>query len=179
MKAALALVAATVGAVLAQDLSGQPTCATACLISAISAAGCGPSDMACQCGPTQTAIVNNVVPCLLASCTSGTDILQASSAGEARCSSFLATAATTTPASTTSAATTAGPTSVPTSVGTISQTSFFPGSNTTITTPTLSNTPTPTPSTTSTKSTSTNAAATPVALGAGVVLGFLGLIAAL
>ncbi|KAG7291889.1 hypothetical protein NEMBOFW57_001913 [Staphylotrichum longicolle] len=76
---------------LAQHLSGQPSCATACIISAISAAGCAPDDLGCQCGPTQAVIGASAAPCLLASCA-GSQLLQAQSAGEAQCASYSATA---------------------------------------------------------------------------------------
>ncbi|KAK3985697.1 hypothetical protein QBC44DRAFT_153636 [Cladorrhinum sp. PSN332] len=80
------------GLAQSQNLSGQPTCATNCIISAVSAAGCAPQDLSCQCGPTKASIGASAAPCLLASCT-GTELIQAQSAGNAQCSSFYATAA--------------------------------------------------------------------------------------
>ncbi|KAI0393362.1 hypothetical protein F5Y17DRAFT_458935 [Xylariaceae sp. FL0594] len=66
---------------------GEPSCALPCLSSAITAAGCQLSDIACQCGPTQTAIAGKVAGCLLTSCDSK-NLSQAMSAGLAVCSSF-------------------------------------------------------------------------------------------
>lgn len=69
---------------------GEPSCALPCLSSAITAAGCQLSDIACQCGPTQSAIAANVGGCILKSCTNPTELGQAVNAGQAVCSSFLA-----------------------------------------------------------------------------------------
>ncbi|KAI1352678.1 hypothetical protein F5Y01DRAFT_87601 [Xylaria sp. FL0043] len=69
---------------------GEPSCALPCLSSAITAAGCELSDIACQCGPTQAAIAAKVGGCILSSCTNPTDLGAAVNAGEAVCSSFLA-----------------------------------------------------------------------------------------
>ncbi|CAP67614.1 uncharacterized protein PODANS_1_15070 [Podospora anserina S mat+] len=76
---------------VAQNLEGQPACATSCLISAISAAGCAASDVACQCGPTQVSIAASAGPCLLDACPMS-DLISAESAGLAKCKSFSATA---------------------------------------------------------------------------------------
>ncbi|KAK4102900.1 hypothetical protein N658DRAFT_494964 [Parathielavia hyrcaniae] len=86
----IAFFLAAASVALAQNLSGQPSCATSCLISAISAAGCGPSDMSCQCGPTQAAIGLGAAPCLLWSC-SADELMQAQSAGSAQCSIYSVT----------------------------------------------------------------------------------------
>ncbi|KAK3900537.1 hypothetical protein C8A05DRAFT_17168 [Staphylotrichum tortipilum] len=87
----LALILAATSGSLAQNLAGQPDCATACIISAVSAAGCAPADIGCQCGPSQSAIGASAAPCLLASCSISA-LLQAQSAGEAECASYSATA---------------------------------------------------------------------------------------
>lgn len=104
---------ALAGAVLAQNLAGQPPCAvgcpcassdrtpgqpkransslphqTACLVSAISAAGCAASDLGCQCGPTMSVIAASAAPCILASCAVP-EAVQAETAGSAVCSSYL------------------------------------------------------------------------------------------
>ncbi|KAK4465477.1 hypothetical protein QBC42DRAFT_248547 [Cladorrhinum samala] len=92
MKSLLPIAFLLLGLTNAQNLSGQPDCATNCIISAVSAAGCAPQDTACQCGPTKSIIGESAAPCLLASCT-GTQLIQAESAGEAQCSSYFATAA--------------------------------------------------------------------------------------
>ncbi|KAM7205287.1 hypothetical protein V8F33_001118 [Rhypophila sp. PSN 637] len=144
MKAAT-IVLALVGAVMAQNMEGQPACATSCLISAISAAGCAPSDVGCQCGPTQSVIGASAAGCLLKACTANpADLIQAQSAGSAQCSKYSATA-------------TGGET---TPTGT--------GSNATPT-PTGSGTGAIAPQTTTTSG--NNAAATPIAFGLAAVLG--------
>ncbi|KAK4246978.1 hypothetical protein C7999DRAFT_14908 [Corynascus novoguineensis] len=98
MKSAILLIVAS-SVALGQNLSGQPRCATACLISAISAAGCAARDIGCQCGPTQSVIAASAAPCLIASCAVS-ELLQAQSAGSAQCSIYSRTAAPR-PASTT------------------------------------------------------------------------------
>ncbi|KAI1755680.1 hypothetical protein F4782DRAFT_486428 [Xylaria castorea] len=113
---------------------GEPSCALPCLSSAITAAGCQLSDIACQCGPTQSVIANKVAGCILSSCTNPTELGEAVNAGEAVCSSFLAGELSFTqpggPALT--------PTPVPGSSGSASGTSVI-----------LTNPPTPTPTTSS------------------------------
>ncbi|KAJ9145495.1 hypothetical protein NKR23_g5256 [Pleurostoma richardsiae] len=84
-------------AVSAQDLSGEPSCAVPCLSSAINAYCTPGTNMPCQCGPTQTAIANAAIPCLLDNC-SFSDLFIAQSVGYAKCASWSATA---TPAPTT------------------------------------------------------------------------------
>ncbi|KAH6628271.1 hypothetical protein F5144DRAFT_301319 [Chaetomium tenue] len=171
MKTILFLLTAT-GIAFAQNLSGQPDCATACIISAISAAGCGASDLGCQCGPTQSFIAASAAPCLLSSCT-GTQLIQAQSAGAAQCSSYSATAAsnsaTTTPATRNGvASSTSGTAATPaegseTSASTPAPTSESAGLN-------------------DSSSTSTGAAAamaTPAIMGAGALLGAIGAAVAL
>ncbi|GAW16405.1 hypothetical protein ANO14919_058310 [Xylariales sp. No.14919] len=69
---------------------GEPSCALPCLSSAITAAGCELSDIACQCGPTQSVIAQNVGGCIFSSCTDPADLGAAVNAGQAVCSSFLA-----------------------------------------------------------------------------------------
>ncbi|KAI0428235.1 hypothetical protein F5Y09DRAFT_7403 [Xylaria sp. FL1042] len=69
---------------------GEPSCALPCLSSAITEAGCALSDIACQCGPTQSVIAANVGGCIFASCPDPTDLGAAVNAGQAVCSSFLA-----------------------------------------------------------------------------------------
>ncbi|KAM7209764.1 hypothetical protein V8F20_000167 [Naviculisporaceae sp. PSN 640] len=147
MKAAT-IILALAGAVMAQNFDGQPACATDCLISAISAAGCAPSDVACQCGPTQTIIGASAAPCLLDKCQP-TDLIKAQSAGAAQCSKFSATATKTEEGGSTE-------TTAPTSGATITNP------------PTTTGTGTVTPQTT----TSGNAAAgTPIAMGLAALLG--------
>ncbi|KAI1199090.1 hypothetical protein F5X97DRAFT_322720 [Nemania serpens] len=70
--------------------AGEPSCALPCLTSAITAAGCQLSDIACQCGPTQSVIANKIGGCILRSCTDPTALGDAINAGQAVCSSFLA-----------------------------------------------------------------------------------------
>ncbi|KAJ9129962.1 hypothetical protein NKR19_g10101 [Coniochaeta hoffmannii] len=99
MKAALVLAIASLAA--AQNLSGEPACATSCLSSAISRAGCDLNDQACQCGPTQAAIGSFAAPCLIGACAAS-DLGVAASVGSRLCaeySSGLASATTTTSSS--------------------------------------------------------------------------------
>ncbi|KAI0458113.1 hypothetical protein F5B21DRAFT_461352 [Xylaria acuta] len=69
---------------------GEPSCALPCLSSAITAAGCQLSDIACQCGPTQSVIASKVGLCIFSSCTDPAELGAAVTAGQAVCSSFLA-----------------------------------------------------------------------------------------
>lgn len=129
---------------------------TDCLISAISAAGCAATDVACQCGPTQTAIGAAAAPCLLKACTQPSDLIQAQSAGAAQCSKFSATATKTEDTSKTTAAT-GSSTAAPTSNGAG---------------PTTTEAPTTTGTVTPQTTTSGNAAAgTPIAMGLAALLG--------
>jgi hypothetical protein len=73
--------------VIAQDLSGEPACASACLSSAITAAGCAPNDQACQCGPAQTPIGISAAICLDASCPA-TELSAIESIGLALCAQY-------------------------------------------------------------------------------------------
>ncbi|CAK7209001.1 hypothetical protein SBRCBS47491_000288 [Sporothrix bragantina] len=180
---------ALAGSAVAQNLSGEPECASSCLISAISAAGCAADDVGCQCGPTQSAIATLVAPCLLATCA-GSALIQAQSAGLALCSLYsktaglpaTASASATSGATTTTGSSTATTTSVTTSSGslatvtTTAKTTSKASGNTTVTTGTKTATNGGTTGTAATTSTSTAGAAT---LGAGVLAAFVGLIAAL
>ncbi|KAL2133367.1 hypothetical protein VTI74DRAFT_2496 [Chaetomium olivicolor] len=183
MKPVLFLAAA--GLTLAQNFSGQPDCATACLSSAISAAGCKGDDIGCQCGPSQAKIAATAAPCLVQSC--GTLVLQAQSAGEAQCKSYFATAAThsATTTGTESGTTASATTTSSTESITSSTVTTITGTLTSLTTSTGTNaegsqtkaTMTSVFTTTST-STSTGGAAgvmaTPAIMGAGALLGVLG-----
>ncbi|KAI1420828.1 hypothetical protein F5Y12DRAFT_719124 [Xylaria sp. FL1777] len=102
---------------------GEPSCALPCLSAAITAAGCELSDIACQCGPTQSAIAEKVAPCILTSCTNPTDLGAAINAGEAVCSSFFAgelsfttPEQTPTPVPSSSSGSSSGPTTTDTSI---------------------------------------------------------------
>lgn len=171
MKATLLLLAAA-GIASAQNLSGQPDCATACIISAVSAAGCGARDLGCQCGPTQSFIAASAAPCLLSSCT-GTQLIQAQSAGAAQCSSYSATAAshvaTTTPNTRNDvASSTSGTAATPAEV-----------SDTSLSTPTSTSGSAGLNDASSTSTGAAAAVATPAIMGAGALLGALGVAAAM
>ena len=84
---ALSPCAKIVYSVIAQDLSGEPACASACLSSAITAAGCAPNDQACQCGPAQSPIGVLVATCLVASCPT-TELGAIESIGLALCAQY-------------------------------------------------------------------------------------------
>ncbi|KAK0737455.1 hypothetical protein B0T21DRAFT_450582 [Apiosordaria backusii] len=77
---------------VAQNLEGQPACATSCIISAISAAGCGADDIGCQCGPSAAPIAASAGPCLIKACPLSA-LITAESAGKAKCANYSATAA--------------------------------------------------------------------------------------
>ncbi|KAK3363286.1 hypothetical protein B0T25DRAFT_35250 [Lasiosphaeria hispida] len=173
------LLGTAAGAALAQDFAGQPACATACLTSAISAAGCGPSDLACQCGPTQSAIIENAVPCLISSCTNPGELSQAQSAGESRCSAFFAAATSIDNSTGTGAVTATGNNSNSAESSSIFSTGTItvPGSNLTITTPT----PTVSEESSAIKPAPTSSQSDNVAAGlsAGALLAFIGAVLAL
>ncbi|KAL2268876.1 hypothetical protein VTJ83DRAFT_3722 [Remersonia thermophila] len=159
MKSLVLLVAAA-GAAMAQNFEGQPACATGCLISAISAAGCAPDDIGCQCGPTQSVIAVSVAPCLISACAAS-DLIQAQSAGEAQCRKYSATLAstdaTTTPGTAATTTTTATTTTGPEATGATAATAA-----------------------TTSSSTGAAAAVTPAVVGAGAaLLGMLGAAGAL
>jgi hypothetical protein len=73
--------------VTAQDLSGEPACASACLSSAITAAGCETNDQACQCGPAESPIGIDAAACLAASCPA-TEFGAIKSIGFALCAQY-------------------------------------------------------------------------------------------
>ncbi|KIH91291.1 hypothetical protein SPBR_02023 [Sporothrix brasiliensis 5110] len=203
MKSAVVALALA-GAAVAQNLSGEPECASSCLISAISKAGCAANDVACQCGPTESAIASLVAPCLINNCHSAAELIQAQSAGYALCAEYSktagapasASASTTTTSGSTSATGSSGSAAATTSTAsTASTTKSTSGSLATVTTSSSKTTSRGIGSnvtvTTGTKtvsnggggggtgpstSASTAGAAT---LGAGVLAAFVGLIAAL
>ncbi|KAK4196191.1 hypothetical protein QBC40DRAFT_310094 [Triangularia verruculosa] len=92
---------------VAQNLEGQPACATSCIISAISAAGCAADDIGCQCGPSAVPIAASAGPCLLQACPVS-DLITAESAGKAKCTNFYATVIGVQPTGQDNAATTTG-----------------------------------------------------------------------
>ena len=114
-----------------------------CLSTAITVAGCQPTDVACQCAPSgQNAIRDAAVSCLLASCTNPADLIGAQSAGAALCSQFSATntgsvsitSVTSTSVTTTGGATT-GPTTASTTITTTSGTGTAANTSKTTSTP--------------------------------------------
>ncbi|KAK3330620.1 hypothetical protein B0H66DRAFT_527967 [Apodospora peruviana] len=199
MKLSLILAAAGAGVIMAQDLSGQPACATGCLVAAISSAGCKPSDLGCQCGPTQSAIISNAVPCLLASCTAPGDLGQAQTAGEAKCSKYFATATLSNQLSSITSVLSSikseassiisisiissdvSSSDVSTVTSTVVSTSSGSADSTVTTTSTsvTGTTPATTTSSTTTSVSSAGAAATHLALGAGALAAFFGAVVAL
>ncbi|CBX99726.1 hypothetical protein LEMA_P073150.1 [Plenodomus lingam JN3] len=52
----------------AQDLSQVPQCALPCLISAVPASGCGPTDITCQCTTGAAKIAESIQGCLPNAC---------------------------------------------------------------------------------------------------------------
>jgi len=130
--------------------------------------GCAPSDVACQCGPSQGAIGLAAAGCLIAACKAD-ELGQAQSVGAALCAAFSATntgSVSVTSVTSTSVATTSAP-------GGPTGSTTRPTTAATITTPTGSGTGAGAPtSTTSTR----NAAAT---AAGGVLAAFLGVVMAL
>ncbi|KAN0106031.1 hypothetical protein V8E51_008907 [Hyaloscypha variabilis] len=90
MKFSVLAIAAVFSLAAAQNLSGEPACATSCLLSAISAASCAPTDVSCQCG-LSAAVVG---PCLIGACNA-TDLQIALTVGTNLCKAYSATATNT------------------------------------------------------------------------------------
>ncbi|PMD46697.1 hypothetical protein L207DRAFT_577543 [Hyaloscypha variabilis F] len=90
MKFSVLAIAAIFSLAAAQNLSGEPACATSCLLSAISAASCAPTDVSCQCG-LSAAVVG---PCLIGACNA-TDLQIALTVGTNLCKAYSATATNT------------------------------------------------------------------------------------
>jgi len=107
------------GLATAQNLSGQPACASPCLSSAITAAGCALADQGCQCGTGKASIQNLVATCLLSGCNP-TDLAAAASVGNALCVAYSATAPG--GAGTTGTASTGGVLTIQTSTGPLTTT---------------------------------------------------------
>ncbi|KAK0111675.1 hypothetical protein ONS95_002020 [Cadophora gregata] len=178
----------------AQNLSGQPACATPCLASAIAAAGCPLTDQGCQCGTGKPAIQAVVATCLVANCNAS-DLAAAASIGNDLCVAYSATAppGTTTDGSALTTQTSAGgpevsgSTSAPQTTGT----STSGGVSAATTSPATTSPPRSSSASRSgsrsgtgaaqgTSSTSSAGAAQGVVAGAGGVVGLLlGLVAAL
>ncbi|KAK4447480.1 hypothetical protein QBC34DRAFT_467149 [Podospora aff. communis PSN243] len=166
---------------------------TPCLTSAISAAGCAASDLACQCGPTKAIIAANVAGCLITSCTAAADLAQAQSAGEAVCAGVSATStaavssASATGTSSSIAITPAGGNSTVASTTAISGGTTTAGSSATGGAASVARTGTttraPPPATTSrasstTKPPSANAGSSQGGVGAGLLMALLGAVVA-
>ncbi|KAF7520853.1 hypothetical protein G7054_g12660 [Neopestalotiopsis clavispora] len=189
MKSAIILVGAAMA--VAQNFSGQPSCATSCLSAAITGAGCALDDSACQCGPTQSAIASSALGCLLGACTAPADLIQAQSAGSAACAAYSATAgsgsSTGTMSITTAPTTTATDSSMSNTLsrsgdtiigvstnssGSATETKTLSG---TVQTPSVSNSA----SVSGTGSTNVAPTAAPAKIVGGVLAGLLGVVAAL
>jgi hypothetical protein len=79
------------GFVAAQDFSGQPECAIACLEENIPKVDCKLDDTGCQCNPaTQSKLRGIIAPCLLSNCNPP-DLLQAQTAAQQACAAFAST----------------------------------------------------------------------------------------
>lgn len=177
MKLSILAVAAVVSLATAQNLSGEPACATACLVSAISVAGCKPTDVACQCGTGQPAIQTAVTPCLVSNCNA-TDLNEAAQVGFALCSVYSAGLnSTTTTSGNSSVASTSSPLSTSTTSVTAVTTSV-PLSSSSHATTTSASAHGSSSSSAPASSSSTGAAPGLVA-GVGGVVGMMALVAAL
>jgi len=158
----------------AQNLSGEPPCASTCLVSAISVAGCQPSDVACQCGTGQPAIQTAVTPCLISSCNA-TDLNLAAQVGLALCSVYSAGLNSTTTTSASASASVASTSSTPLSTTSTSTTS--------VTAVTTSVPPSSSPAASTSSSApgpvSSSGAAPGLVAGIGGAVGMLALVAAL
>jgi hypothetical protein len=124
--------------VIAQDLTGEPACASACLSSAITAAGCAPDDQGCQCGPAQSPIGIDAASCLAASCPA-TEFGAIKSIGLALCAQYSSDLTLTTASSSSSSRNGTG---VETSPVTVTITNAPTVTLTNAPTVTLTNTPT-------------------------------------
>ncbi|KAH6715782.1 hypothetical protein DL95DRAFT_389736 [Leptodontidium sp. 2 PMI_412] len=106
MKTAI-LLSAVLGLAAAQNLSGQPACASPCLSSAITAVGCALNDQGCQCGTGKSSIQIAVATCLIAGC-SPSDLALAQKVGNELCLAYSSTAAVLTIQTSTGPLTTTG-----------------------------------------------------------------------
>ncbi|KAH7317868.1 hypothetical protein BKA65DRAFT_109299 [Rhexocercosporidium sp. MPI-PUGE-AT-0058] len=86
------LLSAVLGLATAQNLSGQPACASPCLSSAITAVGCALNDQGCQCGTGKASLQIAVATCLIAGC-SPSDLALAQQVGNQLCLAYSSTAA--------------------------------------------------------------------------------------
>ncbi|KAH9889183.1 hypothetical protein F4778DRAFT_394526 [Xylariomycetidae sp. FL2044] len=197
MKKSMILATAAAVLSLAQDFGGQPSCAIPCLTSAISAAGCQLTDVACQCNQGKAAIADRAATCIPGKCNVS-ELLQASSAGEAVCSSFAAGELTSSSVPATTTTTTTAATGMNTSSGSSSVTSAPPTTSAAAVTsgmnitsgatktntldglsPTLDSSLTDSLSIETPTISSPNVAATPAVIGAGVLAGVFGVVAVL
>jgi hypothetical protein len=74
MKFSFAAVASLLASVaysqtIASEVAQIPSCALSCLTTAITGAGCGLTDYACQCGSSKDAITKAATPCVVSSCS--------------------------------------------------------------------------------------------------------------
>ena len=53
---------------IASEVAQLPSCALTCLTTAITGAGCGVSDYACQCGSAKSSITSAATPCVVSKC---------------------------------------------------------------------------------------------------------------
>ncbi|KAE9370867.1 hypothetical protein N431DRAFT_42644 [Stipitochalara longipes BDJ] len=178
MKFSILAITAVFSLVSAQNLDGEPKCATSCLISAIAAASCAPTDVSCQCG-LSPAVVG---PCLIAACNA-TDLQIALTVGTNLCKSYSATATATNTALTT-ALTTALNTTLTTSTGfrnssTVAKTTSTKKSTVTAATTSLAVLGTGTFTGVTPATTSSKAGAPALMAGIGGIVGMLGVVAAL
>jgi len=97
---------------VAQNLGAEPSCAVPCIQSGISAAGCNPTDVACQCGPAQKSIAVVVATCLPVACPA-TLINEIIAIGTSLCSEYSASLTAISGAANTSVVTPVTPTGGP------------------------------------------------------------------
>lgn len=62
---------------IASEIAKLPSCAVTCLQTAVTAANCGQTDYACQCGSGHDAITRQATPCIAGAC-SASDALSTS-----------------------------------------------------------------------------------------------------
>lgn len=68
--ATLALASVVYSQSIASEVAMLPACALTCLAPAITSAGCGLTDYACQCGTANAAIATSATPCIITGCSS-------------------------------------------------------------------------------------------------------------
>jgi hypothetical protein len=73
----------------AENFGPEPSCVIPCISAGVSAAGCAPSDVGCQCGPAQAKISPVVAACVVTACPASL-IPEIASIGYSLCAQYSA-----------------------------------------------------------------------------------------